>query len=242
MIRRPPRSTRTDTLFPYATLFRSAGRRSGGPACISACRRSSAAVPVIRCATPGRSRGCAGRAVRAPAAGNSSAWRTPACGAGFVCRTGATTPRSGGPFPARARGPSPWPLAGGLAAPGGGPARRLAAGACVRRRGGPPARCGRQRWIPAAPVRPAVDRSGSKRVHPELAALDLAGAQTRQRLFRLLARDRHVAAGGIHVDLADRVLVQAGLTGQRADDVARAQLVGARSEEHTSELQSLMRI
>src|SRR3546814_1353955 len=28
MIRRPPRSTRTDTLFPYTTLFRSA-RRSG---------------------------------------------------------------------------------------------------------------------------------------------------------------------------------------------------------------------
>src|SRR3546814_8396136 len=27
MIRRPPRSTRTDTLFPYTTLFRSAGRR-----------------------------------------------------------------------------------------------------------------------------------------------------------------------------------------------------------------------
>src|SRR3546814_8847140 len=33
MIRRPPRSTRTDTLFPYTTLFRSAcgdpGRRQG---------------------------------------------------------------------------------------------------------------------------------------------------------------------------------------------------------------------
>src|SRR3546814_15315673 len=29
MIRRPPRSTRTDTLFPYTTLFRS-GRRPGG--------------------------------------------------------------------------------------------------------------------------------------------------------------------------------------------------------------------
>src|SRR3546814_8110344 len=29
MIRRPPRSTRTDTLFPYTTLFRS---RLGGPA------------------------------------------------------------------------------------------------------------------------------------------------------------------------------------------------------------------
>src|SRR3546814_8447980 len=26
MIRRPPRSTRTDTLFPYTTLFRSLGR------------------------------------------------------------------------------------------------------------------------------------------------------------------------------------------------------------------------
>src|SRR3546814_2280428 len=29
MIRRPPRSTRTDTLFPYTTLFRSCRRRSG---------------------------------------------------------------------------------------------------------------------------------------------------------------------------------------------------------------------
>src|SRR3546814_16348267 len=28
MIRRPPRSTRTDTLFPYTTLFRSACRRA----------------------------------------------------------------------------------------------------------------------------------------------------------------------------------------------------------------------
>src|SRR3546814_20939756 len=31
MLRRPPRSTRTDTLFPYTTLFRSVrGRRGGG--------------------------------------------------------------------------------------------------------------------------------------------------------------------------------------------------------------------
>src|SRR3546814_16135029 len=29
MIRRPPRSTRTDTLFPYTTLFRSAAREAG---------------------------------------------------------------------------------------------------------------------------------------------------------------------------------------------------------------------
>src|SRR3546814_8854963 len=33
MIRRPPRSTRTDTLFPYTTLFRSRqAARPGGPA------------------------------------------------------------------------------------------------------------------------------------------------------------------------------------------------------------------
>src|SRR3546814_2471020 len=30
MIRRPPRSTRTDTLFPYTTLFRSVARRRAG--------------------------------------------------------------------------------------------------------------------------------------------------------------------------------------------------------------------
>src|SRR3546814_5406979 len=39
MLRRPPRSTRTDTLFPYTTLFRSAdgggrGRVVGGYGCI----------------------------------------------------------------------------------------------------------------------------------------------------------------------------------------------------------------
>src|SRR3546814_4263529 len=32
MIRRPPRSTRTDTLFPYTTLFRSAARSQGSDA------------------------------------------------------------------------------------------------------------------------------------------------------------------------------------------------------------------
>src|SRR3546814_11792873 len=31
MIRRPPRSTRTDTLFPYTTLFRSINRRPAPP-------------------------------------------------------------------------------------------------------------------------------------------------------------------------------------------------------------------
>src|SRR3546814_13921123 len=33
MIRRPPRSTRTDTLFPYTTLFRSRPSRMSGGLC-----------------------------------------------------------------------------------------------------------------------------------------------------------------------------------------------------------------
>src|SRR3546814_6918012 len=46
MIRRPPRSTRTDTLFPYTTLFRSPPRparadRVGPAACRSAARARS---------------------------------------------------------------------------------------------------------------------------------------------------------------------------------------------------------
>src|SRR3546814_8726055 len=41
MIRRPPRSTRTDTLFPYTTLFRSAA--AAGPASMP--RRSSRSSP-----------------------------------------------------------------------------------------------------------------------------------------------------------------------------------------------------
>src|SRR3546814_2914332 len=40
MIRRPPRSTRTDTLFPYTTLFRSpASTRSSRPATCAAANR-----------------------------------------------------------------------------------------------------------------------------------------------------------------------------------------------------------
>src|SRR3546814_16876098 len=35
MIRRTPRSKRTDTLFPYTTLFRSKARFRGGPVAIS---------------------------------------------------------------------------------------------------------------------------------------------------------------------------------------------------------------
>src|SRR3546814_2905288 len=46
MIRRPPRSTRTDTLFPYTTLFRSACS-SSGTGCSAA---SSSNATTSRCA------------------------------------------------------------------------------------------------------------------------------------------------------------------------------------------------
>src|SRR3546814_16691805 len=47
MIRRPPRSTRTDTLFPYTTLFRSRYRphaRRCEPNTLSRCDRTPASV------------------------------------------------------------------------------------------------------------------------------------------------------------------------------------------------------
>src|SRR3546814_1227379 len=46
MIRRPPRSTRTDTLFPYTTLFRSPRRRAGTISRATRCARvGNPAVP-----------------------------------------------------------------------------------------------------------------------------------------------------------------------------------------------------
>src|SRR3546814_13998188 len=42
MIRRPPRSTRTDTLFPYTTLFRSACVKTGWTSIVSILRAASA--------------------------------------------------------------------------------------------------------------------------------------------------------------------------------------------------------
>src|SRR3546814_13976675 len=49
MIRRPPRSTRTDTLFPYTTLFRSQGQRAGAErAAINAPMQGTAADIIKR--------------------------------------------------------------------------------------------------------------------------------------------------------------------------------------------------
>src|SRR3546814_4468577 len=71
MIRRPPRSTRTDTRFPYTTLFRSHGdgarrlegvhRQHHGPGG----KRSDTARADRRCGEPHRARQTARRVVRA---------------------------------------------------------------------------------------------------------------------------------------------------------------------------------
>src|SRR3546814_11027379 len=92
MIRRPPRSTRTDTLFPYTTLFRSSAGRAD--------RRSGAAAR-------GRIGGAAGRRPGLPAAGGGPRFPPPvpagvgaggaACPATAVGRPGRRRHRRG-PF------------------------------------------------------------------------------------------------------------------------------------------------
>src|SRR3546814_10499690 len=59
MIRRPPRSTRTDTLFPYTTLFRSSSR--GSPAAPAAPSASGEAVAAHRRHGRRNDNGCYGR-------------------------------------------------------------------------------------------------------------------------------------------------------------------------------------
>src|SRR3546814_13200009 len=72
MIRRPPRSTRTDTLFPYTTLFRSPDLRDRG-----GCEGQSA-VPAILSAVAAVHDAAAGGAVdRAPAAGEAAGAEQP---------------------------------------------------------------------------------------------------------------------------------------------------------------------
>src|SRR3546814_8320975 len=61
MIRRPPRSTRTDTLFPYTTLFRSQGGGSGKcryqPDLVHAYRTGPRRVGIQPCLGPHRRSG-----------------------------------------------------------------------------------------------------------------------------------------------------------------------------------------
>src|SRR3546814_5526848 len=70
MIRRPPRSTRTDTLFPYTTLFRSAG---------SAKRRGMAMFPVGLAVRPRHFRRASRRGPRIGREGATGKSRLQAC-------------------------------------------------------------------------------------------------------------------------------------------------------------------
>src|SRR3546814_9626972 len=71
MIRRPPRSTRTDTLLPYTTLFRSPDRRPPP-------RRPWRAADgsCLRTGDKNREQACITR-VSAPAAGGGKFWQLP---------------------------------------------------------------------------------------------------------------------------------------------------------------------
>src|SRR3546814_9465856 len=71
MIRRPPRSTRTDTLFPYTTLFRSPAART-----CAACARRSSARPGPDCRPAGRpnTRLAARRSRGSATAGRAGRW------------------------------------------------------------------------------------------------------------------------------------------------------------------------
>src|SRR3546814_3343408 len=60
MIRRPPRSTRTDTLFPYTTLFRSARGTADGRGS-SSCSAAAGSGEGRRCARSSRHRPVAWR-------------------------------------------------------------------------------------------------------------------------------------------------------------------------------------
>src|SRR3546814_20407040 len=65
MTRRPPRSTRTDTLFPYTTLFRSHRRRSGDRGARARDRRRDDAGAEGQADDPGRDQvGNAGKGAR----------------------------------------------------------------------------------------------------------------------------------------------------------------------------------
>src|SRR3546814_13100765 len=47
MVRRPPRSTRTDTLFPYTTLFRSILAGTASEVWIAGCRQDGTSLRVV---------------------------------------------------------------------------------------------------------------------------------------------------------------------------------------------------
>src|SRR3546814_16920936 len=67
MIRRPPRSTRTDTLFPYTTLFRSTGYRTVRVRAGTEDANGAAHMTILSIRIVGRRTRAPGLAARSPA-------------------------------------------------------------------------------------------------------------------------------------------------------------------------------
>src|SRR3546814_9706546 len=72
MIRRPPRSTRTDTLFPYTTLFRSSKPGSPGDPIGRYRRTTSSEEIMVRAASPVSPHRPSGQAAPQPGRGDAS--------------------------------------------------------------------------------------------------------------------------------------------------------------------------
>src|SRR3546814_7608081 len=93
MIRRPPRSTRTDTLFPYTTLFRSEPGGGIGPQCglrpsVGRERRDAIGRRRLGCRGlgPGPEQGCGVVVDRGVRGDRKSTRLTPVTNAHLVCR------------------------------------------------------------------------------------------------------------------------------------------------------------
>src|SRR3546814_5552851 len=91
MIRRPPRSTRTDTLFPYTTLFRSSALRAG----VDRLSGTAAGDVAVRVALPRvagvAGAGAGGRRLRTRPGGVTAAGPAP----GHAARSGVAGCRAG---------------------------------------------------------------------------------------------------------------------------------------------------
>src|SRR3546814_15236652 len=77
MIRRPPRSTRTDTLFPYTTLFRSDGIIYFNPPGRMQTKKRRSTVPVAPSLRPWLA-GASGKIIRYQTPLAKSSWADPA--------------------------------------------------------------------------------------------------------------------------------------------------------------------
>src|SRR3546814_480430 len=197
MIRRPPRSTRTDTRFPYTTLFRSprdaAGQRTVAERASAPRTRTARRWRSLHDRTAAHAYG-AGRADRHPSRGGDARIAPPPSG---------RDRRTAGPH---ARDPLDRAVARGAA-----PARAMTRDTAA---------------LPSAVPRPA--RHFLTIFFSDLSdSTGLAAAMEPETFSALLERLRERAAE---------------VVARHGGEIVRIDGDGIRSEEHTSELQSLMRI